>query len=128
MPPEYPRKPKNREHLYKLLRPEFVARYKKPLCPDALSGFTISDPGMSTHNREIEKATAHLYKEVIPRVAANLDQMAKKSSEKAMLFHRLTEHLHSAGVNLRHMGMIRSKVTDPFVRRFLLVEMCSRVI
>jgi tetratricopeptide (TPR) repeat protein len=128
MPPQMPTKPSRREHLYKLFRPEFVKAYPKRLCPDALSGFIANDPKRALHNARILHATDYLYKVVVPRVAAELDARATKISERELLFNRLAEYLHSWGINLRLMGMLRSKVQDPFVRTLLLVEMCSRVI
>lgn len=58
------------EWLYKLLRPEFVASYEKPLSSDAFSAFGIHDHAL--HNAEVVQATTHLMTRVIPRLAASL--------------------------------------------------------
>ena len=43
MPPETPDSRFVNGHLYRLLRPEFVMKYSRPLCSDAFSGFIIHD-------------------------------------------------------------------------------------
>ena len=44
-------------HLYQLLRPEFVARYPRPLCSDAFSSFL--DKGGADQAQEINKDVCH---------------------------------------------------------------------
>lgn len=60
-PPELPNRNFKNAHLSRLLRPEFVRSYYKPLCPDAFSGFIKGTPGEQEHNADIEEATRHLY-------------------------------------------------------------------
>ena len=44
MPPLTPDNRFVNGHLYRLMRPEFVSKYKIPLCSDAFSGFNVCDP------------------------------------------------------------------------------------
>ncbi len=69
MPPETPRPngPKM-AHLFRLLRPEFVASFVTPLCSDGYSKFIQAHNAVSL-NRELARATAVLQTELIPQFA-----------------------------------------------------------
>ena len=41
---------------------------------------------------------------------------------------RFISYLHQAGINIRHLGLLRSAVKTPSIRDFLLVEMLARVL
>ena len=41
---------------------------------------------------------------------------------------RFISYLHQAGINIRHLGMLRCHVRTPSIREFLLVEMLARVL
>ena len=41
---------------------------------------------------------------------------------------RFISYLHQAGINIRYLGLLRSAVTTPSIRDFLLVEMLARVL
>ena len=58
MPPEQSSSLDDRgAFLYRLLRPEFVQSFPKPLCPDALSTFLKWDPDKAKINKDIARAT-----------------------------------------------------------------------
>jgi hypothetical protein len=57
---------------YNLLRPEFVRHYEKPLCSDAFSGWLSGDPNSQQLNEDVERATAELFKTVIPEFAKKI--------------------------------------------------------
>ncbi|KAF2070452.1 hypothetical protein CYY_008232 [Polysphondylium violaceum] len=59
---------------YNLLRPEFVSKWKKPLCSDAFSGWQRNDSEKSIHNKEIEEATYYLVNESVRSLANKFDQ------------------------------------------------------
>lgn len=63
-PPEAPSASKN--HLFNLLRPEFVKAYKKPLSSDAFSRMTNSAADAEPNNDEVRVATAELVNTAIP--------------------------------------------------------------
>lgn len=67
MPPETPKPGMKMAHLYRLLRPEFVRLYEKPLCSDGYSAF-IKAHDAGKHNREIAKATLLLTTELYAAV------------------------------------------------------------
>jgi hypothetical protein len=50
----------------------------------------------------------------------------KSNAEEEII--KLTELMHREGVNLRHMGILRSRVKSYRIRQFLITEMIARVI
>ena len=108
--------------LYCLLRPEFVKKYPRPLCPDAYSGFVTVDA--DKHILEIEEATSHLLNTEIKLLAKKLDNLPNEVVKQA----NLKEILHENGVNLRYMGLLRVEINNPILRNLFLVEMIARII
>eukprot|EP01114_Cavostelium_apophysatum_P012812 TRINITY_DN2960_c0_g1_i3.p1 TRINITY_DN2960_c0_g1~~TRINITY_DN2960_c0_g1_i3.p1 ORF type:complete len:1024 (+),score=326.20 TRINITY_DN2960_c0_g1_i3:288-3359(+) len=105
--------------LYRLLRPEFVLKYQRPLSSDAFSKFGTLDE--DEHNGEVERATRHLVEDHIPKFAKNLQE------EELFDSKTLTNKLHNAGINVRYIGKLRHHVTKLAWKRRLLEEMVLRV-
>jgi hypothetical protein len=121
MPPEYPgEKPARGAFLRNLLRPEFVKSYKTPLSSDAFSGFVAHG---SVEDEEVKQATMFLYQNVIPKCARELSQSSFSDD-----FPQLVSVIHSAGINLRHMGLLRARVTRDEVKTLLLIEIVARTL
>ena len=94
-------------HLSRLFRPEFVRDYSKPLCSDAFSGFIKGTPRESEHNKEIEEASQYLASILIPKVAKDLTRIMQEARDQGNLTKfRLTETVHSYGINCRHLGTL----------------------
>ena len=135
MPPEAPPpNNKKRQHLYKLLRPEFVKAWDIPLCPDSFSGFILADDNYNVHNQQVKVATEYLYHEHIPRfVRDSLVWQIIEAKERNKL-HKfpLTEAIHSKGICLRHIGLILYNVRDEeefkIVKIVLVIEAIARVL
>src|SRR3990167_2054175 len=102
-PPEAQSVPGSRKIFYCLLRPEFVRRYRIPLSSDAFSCWGKCNANI--HDPEVRQATQFLYTTVIPEFAETL---AKQESPNVWETVRLTELLHSSGINCRHLGRVRS--------------------
>lgn len=138
MPPEAPRPKAQRtknEHLFRLLRPEFVINYNVPLCPDAFSNMIYFDPNRKQHEENIREATHFLIEHVIPRYAVQLvETVAEHDGRGAVDQFQLNQHLHASGINVRHLGHVASEVRKlnvPYAAltgRLVLVELCSRVL
>lgn len=135
-PPEAPiilSKRKN-EHLYRLLRPELVRKFNVPLSSDAYTLF--GKRGAGVHNREVRMATEHLLYTLIPRFAGILDFQEstedwpkhKNHYKIKITEEKLPEILHREGINVRHLGRVRTKVTSEKWRNALLIEILTRVI
>jgi hypothetical protein len=116
-------------HLSRLLRPEFVQAYVKPLCSDAFSGFIRGDPNEFEHNQDIREATQHLYTVLIPKFSKELSRMMSDARQQGRLADfRLTETVHTVGIGSRHMGILRKYIVDDEFKAMLLAEIVSRAI
>lgn len=122
-------------HLYRLLRPEFVQRYEKPLCADAFSGFMDAST-CNQDNQEVKDATRMLMSVVIPDFARQLCRLlteeSRLSSDGSVARFRLTEALHRSGINVCFLGKLHdtsllSKLM-PEARDLILIEALSRVV
>ena len=128
MPPEYPQG--NEDIFFKLLRPEFVAKYHLPLSSDAFSGFKGKD---SQHNNEqVKTATFEMLKS-IPAFARELSEMIDTEIEtnwkNILLFHnKLPRIIHQAGINMRHLGILYENSTTYNCKMLLLIEIAARTI
>ena len=80
--------------------------FNKPLSSDAFSQFTKHQPNHKLDNSEVEDATNHLFDEVIPSVAADLEAVLMTRAEDFISTFRLSSMLHSNGVNIRHLFRI----------------------
>ena len=110
-PPEHPeetlhirREPRDMSIFWKLLRPEFVRRNPLPLSSDALSMFCDDTLDEEEHSMNIKNATNRLIKEVIPEFALWLSTRQEDELNKM----DLRFDMHRAGINMRHLGLIRS--------------------
>jgi hypothetical protein len=99
-----------------------------PLSPDALTAFSKYDPEAVDRNREVIRATDRLIQEVVPSLAHRLASM--RHEELAKL--DLSVFFHSNGVNIRHMGLVRSHIPGSQehvgVRTFLLLNIVCRTL
>ena len=110
-PPEHPeetphirREPRDMSIFWKLLRPEFVRRNPLPLSSDALSMFCDETRDEEEHSLNIKSATNRLVNEVIPQFAEWLSTRETDELNKM----DLRFDMHRAGINMRHLGLIRS--------------------
>ena len=125
-PPEAPSEPGSRKIFYCLLRPEFVRMYHKPLSSDAFSCWGRCNSKI--HNQEVREATQYLYDVIIPKFA---DELYKKKSNVKDI--RLTESLHSSGINCRHIGRVRKALQQygesaAGLSKLLMTEMVARLL
>ena len=110
-PPEHPeetlhlrREPRDMSIFWRLLRPELVQRSPMPLSSDALSMFADSTPDEEEHSDSVRAATKRLIGEVIPEFA---EWLSERSDTELGLMD-LKFDLHRAGINARHLGLLRS--------------------
>jgi hypothetical protein len=86
--------------LFRLLRPELVSRFQKPLSSDAFTGWGRC--GSDIHNTEVRQATQFLIDETIPSLAQKLLSFP---GNPELIDYTREFHLH--GVNVRYMGLVR---------------------
>lgn len=103
---------------YRLLRPEFVRNYHKPLSSDAFTGWGFIDKDV--HNSEAKAATEYLLNVTIPNFGKALGEDLKIN------ISQLTENLHQHGINVRHLGLVRQHVKSAEFRDIILIEMICR--
>jgi hypothetical protein len=105
-----------------------TAPLSTPLSPDALTAFSKFDPEAVDRNREVIRATERLIHEIVPALAHQLASM--RHDELAKL--DLSLYFHSNGVNIRHMGLVRSHIPgsqqNVGVRTYLLLNIVCRTL
>lgn len=111
-----------RQIFYYHLRPELLMRFRIPLSSDAFSRW--GKDNNQVHNREAREATQYLLNVVIPQFANRLDEKWQTSIEPK---YDLVSEMHREGINIRHLGRLRSHCHVYFVRTRLLTEMVARV-
>mmetsp|Transcript_25498 Transcript_25498/g.64001 ORF Transcript_25498/g.64001 Transcript_25498/m.64001 type:complete len:997 (+) Transcript_25498:196-3186(+) len=146
-PPEAPsqdpevRKSKPRTVFYQLLRFEFLMKYGavtgKRLCSDAFTAWDTTDyTEAKRHAENVREATDYLYNVVIPDFARDLvangdvgDYMSGSFKSMQQAMGLVANHaVHVSGINMRHLGRIRSNVTCPKIRHLLLVACLARTL
>jgi hypothetical protein len=106
--------------LYARLRPELLRR----LPPDA------PDPSGYLHSCVIAEFAESLPKvtwayQLVEKVSACTSTSVRNIS---WLITAVCLQMHASGINVRHLGAVRRHVTDPRLRRLMLVEMVARAI
>eukprot|EP01125_Pyxidicula_operculata_P017085 TRINITY_DN5945_c0_g1_i2.p1 TRINITY_DN5945_c0_g1~~TRINITY_DN5945_c0_g1_i2.p1 ORF type:complete len:1909 (-),score=399.00 TRINITY_DN5945_c0_g1_i2:471-6197(-) len=137
-PPEPPNEnaPKG-SHLFNLLRPELILQSSVPLSSDAFSSFGID--GKDEHNMEVVELTKKLYHEVIPQFANKWSSKLcdeeddenynpELKNDLNYFSENITVELHTDGINVRHLGLVRYHATSRHLKNATLKEMIARVV
>ena len=157
-PPEHPYETNHlravgegRSIFFRLLRSDFVRRWPKPLSADAMSLFSAQDPQVSTdetpcslpsrphrstmirlqaqeRNEEVREATKFLVGKAVPKLAALLSAHPRTKTSPS-----IGDELHRRGINVRHMGLLRSHIdtttaAGKAAAEACLVEMVARTL
>ena len=88
------------------MRPEFVKSYPTPLCSDAYSSFCSTE-----YCKEIDESTQYLKTILIPKVSLEISKLFEQSGASLTSF-RLTEILHSRGLNVRFLGLVLKEISN----------------
>eukprot|EP00012_Vannella_robusta_P006108 CAMPEP_0206200834 /NCGR_PEP_ID=MMETSP0166-20121206/11140_1 /ASSEMBLY_ACC=CAM_ASM_000260 /TAXON_ID=95228 /ORGANISM="Vannella robusta, Strain DIVA3 518/3/11/1/6" /LENGTH=753 /DNA_ID=CAMNT_0053619297 /DNA_START=317 /DNA_END=2574 /DNA_ORIENTATION=- len=119
-PPETPKESIRGGFLYRLLRPELVRQFHKPLSSDAFTMFGAHDS--DKHDAEVRQATEFLHSHVVPEFASSL-----ANEDHHISIDDILVKMHRAGINIRFLGEVRSLVTNLSQRKTILTEICARV-
>lgn len=105
--------------LYSLLRPEFVKQNPQPLSSDAWTLFGIHD--RREHNTEVGNAVSRMRAETIPQFVKQLEE------RRIIPLHPedLRDQMHSRGINMRYLGLVRSLVTKSDLKKLILMYVQS---
>lgn len=152
MPPEAPMRGEDgkippetyRRIFYQTLRPELVCRYEKPLSSDAFSAWAHTDRNKAVHDQAVQDCTDFLRNTLIPRFSKALETEQLENAGyipatkeewmsteggciPALLDHtQISPVVHFYGINVRHLGLIRSHTTSDKYRDFLLAQIVAR--
>eukprot|EP01124_Arcella_intermedia_P027445 TRINITY_DN5370_c0_g1_i5.p1 TRINITY_DN5370_c0_g1~~TRINITY_DN5370_c0_g1_i5.p1 ORF type:complete len:1374 (+),score=357.93 TRINITY_DN5370_c0_g1_i5:609-4124(+) len=110
--------------LVNLLRPELVLQSPHPLSSDVFSAFGSHD--REIHNSEVERIHEKLLNEVIPKFGESLSSKSFGNLIDVGLFQELIQSIHSNGINVRYLGMIRNHTQNSEWRAIILIEMIVR--
>ena len=135
-PPEHPgvtthlnRTPRDQSVLWRKFRPEFCRRYDAELLsPDALTLPSHKAVDQLKQDAGVFKATTYLVEELIPNFAENISSRDFLIPLSDGLGLDLTAELHSRGISMRHLGLIRSLLwrTLPGTMSIYFSEKCLR--
>lgn len=120
-------------HLIYMLRAELVRSFHLPLSSDAFSKFASRRKEHASFDDNVIQATEMLLKEIVPRVANELDQLPPSdllpSRTNVGLPNRvIRRELHTAGVNMRFLGLVFHHSKVQACRQVLLLDAVSRVL
>eukprot|EP01103_Thecamoeba_quadrilineata_P005102 TRINITY_DN14950_c0_g1_i1.p1 TRINITY_DN14950_c0_g1~~TRINITY_DN14950_c0_g1_i1.p1 ORF type:complete len:1069 (+),score=222.14 TRINITY_DN14950_c0_g1_i1:25-3231(+) len=126
LPPETPNRRLQGSFLYRLLRPEFVSRYHTALSSDAFTKF--GEHLSEVHDREVLEANQCLLEKSVPDFARMIASLDFNSTAHDISW--LLEELHRSGINIRHLGRIRSLLPqeNKFLRQIVLDEIIARAL
>jgi hypothetical protein len=117
-------------YLYQHFRSQFVQNYPIPLSSDAYSNFERGSEEANQHKREINAATEYLICTCIPNFARELCLTLDRALTSGVSLNkfRLTELLHSNGINVRYLGLVAKHCEVYDYQTLLLAEMAARVV
>jgi hypothetical protein len=95
-----------------------------PLCSDGFSQFLRVDAEKSKINSDLAQATKFLKEEIVPAAAGVFSSFTEKELESV----NVKLFLHGYGINLRHLGLFISFLTQKRQREMAMVEMVARSI
>ena len=105
------------------MRPEFVIDYPVALNADGFLKFNKSDDNsLINDNMELINARHKLINEKIPlfiKSLENLDNLPVDSWS-------FTKDIHSAGINIRYIGLIAENAKLPHICNLCMIEMVAR--
>ena len=151
MPPEAPKSmgelgsPESRKIFYQTLRPELVCDYTEKLSSDAFSGWAQYDSDRVENENAVKRCTEYLRTNVIPTFSEALENFKLEaisympsnkqqwmSMESVTLVNLLnvadmSALVHYYGINVRHLGLVRSYTQKSAFRDFLLIQIMARV-
>lgn len=111
-----------------LWHPDAIVDAEGPLSPDAGSAFSRADPYAVARNEEVRLATIKLLDKIIPVAADELCKMPLATLQDL----DLVDFCHSRGINMRHLGYLRSCIPATKAnfgcRLKIFVEIISRTL
>ena len=140
---------------YKLLRHELLSESTEKFSSDCFTGWSRYDKKRTENEQKVRSLTEYLYKKTIPEFAlsfeeqnfSNVNQNQNQNSNLCLGLHRTDLNsfnsvelfrvidrldvifmMHFVGINLRHLGRVRSNIKSPIHRQLLLSHCAARAI
>jgi hypothetical protein len=109
--PHLPQSERGQSIFYRVLRPELVQDYKVPLSADANCCISKEATDWEEHCQNAKEAAQFMCKELIPQFAEELSQRPRVAEGNLPSVANLdiTEEMHRRGINMRHLGLLRTK-------------------
>ena len=107
--PHLPQVPRGNSIFYRLLRPEFVKAYKKPLSANGNTQITDGTRDWIEQLDDNEAAAEHLVSVTIPQFAEDWTGKHINNNPADGFGIDVPADLHRNGINIRHIGLIRTK-------------------
>lgn len=108
--PHLPRSSRDQSIFWRQLRPEFVRGYIKALSPDAGCLISLGTSNFKADYDNVVEATTLMVNERLPQFAEELMKRVYELPISEGLGIDLTLEMHSRGFNMRHLGLLRSKL------------------
>lgn len=122
MPPDLP-SPNTNEIVLLKLRPECVAEYATPLCPNAYRAIPTADPSIPEQaSQVVASASQELRLDTVSAFREHLELLEILPLGSGSF----TEYLHNRGINVRHVGLICQETRMTHIRKTILCEMVAR--
>lgn len=106
--PHLPAAPREQSVFWRLLRPEFVKHFRLPLSPNAFNALTITSPDRDQQLENLRLATESLLKETIPSFLSDMSCREFLLPLSQGLGVDISSEFHCRGINIRHIGLMRS--------------------
>lgn len=100
--------PRSQSIFWRMLRPEYVRNYKDTLSPDACSMLVYRASDSQKHYDNLTTATNNLIENIIPSFVYSILQRDFRLPISEGFGIDLASELHAQGINLRHLGLMRS--------------------
>lgn len=106
--PHLPRSPRDQSVFWRRLRPEFCYTFSAPLSPDAASTIVYHAVDQDSQYNTVSNATAQLVNKNIEEFVEHLSIRTFHIPLADGLGLNISSEMHIRGINLRHMGLVRS--------------------
>jgi F-box and leucine-rich repeat protein 2/20 len=93
---------------WRLLRPEFIRHFRLPLSPNAFNVLALTSPDRNVQLENIKLATQSLIQDLIPSFLNDLSGRDFVLPLSQGLGLDISSEFHCRGINIRHIGYMRS--------------------
>eukprot|EP01124_Arcella_intermedia_P030673 TRINITY_DN6768_c0_g1_i2.p1 TRINITY_DN6768_c0_g1~~TRINITY_DN6768_c0_g1_i2.p1 ORF type:complete len:1238 (+),score=331.84 TRINITY_DN6768_c0_g1_i2:64-3777(+) len=127
-PPTHENEKQTNFVFHAFLRPTLVKKNSVPLCSDGLTAWCNGDPDAEKYSKDLQQVKDKILQQMVPQFSHYLEQNyadIAKSEFKQIMFD-----LHRKGLNIRHLGYIRSHLNhiESKLSKYILTECIARAL